>query len=127
MTITAAGKAIFLSAMERTGKPVCNIFLTDQGEGEAGLNLALIPEAEAKRVIEINGLKIDISEADEAALEEAVFDGEGENLKVTLPRRGCGCGCGCHHHDEGECCCDDDCDCGGDCHCEGEGHCHHEA
>lgn len=116
MIITDEGKQIFLEAIERTGKPVVSLFLSDTEEG-VGLNIGLIEEAGARRLIEVNGIKIDITEEDEAALEETTFDAEGENLKVTMPHCGCGHhrhhhgeGC-CHHHEGEECCCDDGCDC----------------
>ena len=110
MIITDAGKAIFLEAMNRVGKDICHMFLTHHDEGEVGLSLALIDEKDADRIIEVNGLKINISEEDEKYLESATFDGEGTNLKVTMPMQGHGCGCGCHHH-EGECCEGEDHEC----------------
>ena len=132
MTITDAGKKVFLGAMSRSGKPVVNMFLHDEGDGRVGLNLGLIEEAGAKRLIEVNGIKIDINEEDEAFMEKAVFDAEGDNLKVTMPMRGCGC-CHGHHHDDCDCdhehcdCDHDHCDCDHEDGCCDDGCCHHEA
>ena len=104
MNITDSAKTVFLAAMEKTGLPVCHLGLTTTHCGHKGLDLNLIKEEEATRLIEVNGLKVDISEEDEAALDGYTFDGVGNSLRLIAPEtagRGCGCGGNC---EEGECC-----------------------
>lgn len=122
MNITPEGKAIFDAALKKAGKEVVRIALVSQeGDGsEAHLSLDLAKKDEVESYEDIDGVLVSITEEARVYLEPAVFDAEGQNLKVTV-RHSCGCGCGHHHHD-GECC-HDDCDCGE----EGCEHHHHEA
>lgn len=122
MNITPEGKAIFDAAFEKAGKEVVRIALVSQeGDGsEAHLSLDLVKKDEVESYEDIDGVLVSITEEARVYLEPAVFDAEGQNLKVTV-RHSCGCGCGHQHHD-GECC-HDDCDCGE----EGCEHHHHEA
>lgn len=107
MHITEKAKEIFLEAMKRTGKDICHIGLVTHRCGGKGLDLRLINKEEANRVIDIDGLPVDIAEEDEAFLSEITFDGEGKGIKVIAPSS---------PKIEGESCgsCDD-CDGCGDC------------
>ena len=119
MIITDAAKEVFLEAITRTKKSICHMGLIPTHCGGRSLDLCLIPEEEATRLVDINGLKVDISEEDEETLRDFTFDAKDKALCLIPPQREeCG---GCH----GGCCegeCDGNCDCG---NCDGECDCGH--
>lgn len=107
MQITESAKEIFLNAMQRLKMDAIHIELVTHHCGGKGLNLQLIKKEDASRLIEVNGLFVDISEEDEPYMDTIVFDGEGNSIKLlsTAPRKeGCGCG------GDGDCSSCDDCE-----------------
>ena len=134
MHVTPEGKAIFDEAMARAKKDVVRIILADMNGQGASLRMDLISKEDSPRAEEIDGVLFDLDDGAKEYLAEAIFDAEGNNLKVIARPRGCGCGCGHHHHDGEGCChhdgeeCDcDDCDCGGEGCCHDGEHHHHKA
>lgn len=122
MHVTEEGKAIFEQAMERVGKHVVRISMVNNDQQRASLRMDLIEESEAQDIQDIDGVKFDLDEKAAEYLEEAIFDAEGNNLRVIARPHGCCCG---HHHD-GECCHEGgECDCGGEGCEEGDCCCHH--
>ncbi|MBR1846745.1 MAG: hypothetical protein IJ787_03420 [Bacilli bacterium] len=130
MHVTEEGKAIFEKAMERVGKHVVRIAMVQSDHEGASLRMDLIEESEATSIQEIDGVKFDLDERAAEYLSEAIFDAEGDNLRVIARPKGC---CHGHHHEHGEGCCHNhegcDCDgkgceCGDDC-CSEDGCCHH--
>ena len=109
MEITDNAKEIFQEAMDRLHKDACRIELVRHHCGGFQLGMELICKEEAKRLIDINGLSIDLSEEDEATLKGYAFDAQGKNLRLIAPNTHCG---GCCHGD-GQC--NGDCDGDGEC------------
>lgn len=107
ITITNAAKDMIAQALNRMGKDVIHVGLVTHRCGGKGLDIALVKESEAKRIIDINGLSVDISEEDESFLNGFLFDAEGNNLKVTPPEDFQPSSCSS---------CNEDCD--GECHCK---------
>ena len=112
MRITKEGKAVFDAAMAHVGLDVCRIALVTNDEGSEGLRIGLVDRKDAKRLVTVDGVDLDLDEMTERYLADFVFDGEGDRLKVGVPSKGC---CGhhhhgecCHggHHEDGDCCCD---------------------
>ncbi len=113
MKFTEAGKALFEKYLKENHLDIVAISIEESEDQGAAINVNLITEKEGEeqRVIDVDGIKVAISEEDEAGLEKAVFDvgrNEGEFV-IDLP-----------HHEEGCCCSDSDCGCGCD---EADGGC----
>jgi len=110
MHFTEEAQNLFHKAMEEIGKDVFHIELVQHGCGGKGLNLKLITKEEATRIVEIDGIAVDISEDDDAFLKEFTFEEYNGNIKVVPPA---GYKPGCH----GGSTCDDCEDCGDCDHC----------
>lgn len=113
MKFTEAGKALFEKYLKENHLDIVAISIEESEDQGAAINVNLITEkeGEGQRVIDVDGIKVAISEEDEAGLEKAVFDvGRNESeFVIDLP-----------HHEEGCCCSDSDCGCGCD---EADGGC----
>ncbi len=104
MYITKSAKDLFQIAMEKSGKDAFHIGLVVHSCGGKGLDIQPIKKEEAKRLKEIDGVLVDISEEDEFFLRGFTFDREGDCLHIISPvTDDCGCGCGGN--------------CGGNCGC----------
>ena len=110
MHITEEAQKLFHQAMEELKKDVFHIELVQHGCGGKGLNLKLITKEEATRIIDVDGIAVDINEEDDAFLKEFTFEAYNGNIKVVPPANyqpGCHGGSTC-----------DDCEDCGDCdHC----------
>jgi cobalamin biosynthesis protein CbiG len=127
MKFTPAGKDLFEKYLTANKLDIVSVAIEENEEGAAiAVNLITTDEAEGLRVIDVDGIKVAISEEDEQSLEEAVFDvGENEGeFMIDLPHHhhhhhgdGCCCGdddccCGEHEHEDGCCCGEEGCNCG---------------
>ena len=116
MKFTPAGKAVFQNHLTANHFDLVYIGLEDRGEQGTVLSVRMMKNEEAKdmRVIDIDGLRIAISEQDDNDLADALFDaGEHDGEFVIEFPHSHGCGCSCH---EDGCGCDDDCECHHDHH-----------
>ena len=113
MTVTDEGKKVFEEAIKQYNKPIVHIGLYAHHCGGLSLDIQLIEENQAKRVVEYNGVRFDIDEKHEQMMSGFIFDGQDGKLTVrnATPNTGDGGCCGghgdggcCHGEGEHECC-----------------------
>ena len=135
MKFTEAGKALFEKYLKENHLDIVAISIEESEDQGAAINVNLITEkeGEGKRVIDVDGIKVAISEEDEAGLEKAVID-RARNPEAPTAQEAPGTQqplvdvgrpkrefvIDLPHHEEGCCCSDGDCGCGCD---EAEGGC----
>ena len=119
MRFTTECKEVILTLLSQNKKDTLLIETLEGENAEEEINLDFEDRKDAKRVIDIDGIAVDISEETEKKLSKIVFGLERNNL-VMYKEDECDCGCGddCHCKDgdkkDG---CDCGCGCGDDCHC----------
>lgn len=104
LTITDECKELFLGVLKDNEADVLTISLGEEKDGQVAVNLNVAKEGEAERIIEINGIKVGISEEDEHSMSDVVFDSDGDDILIGVRQHECGCGHHHHHHEDGECC-----------------------
>lgn len=115
MKITPNCKALLATFMAENKADCFDIACTNDENGEANIEVDLIDSSRAKRLIEVDGVKVSISQEDEALLANVIFEEKDGDMYLTVEGGCCGCGGHHHHHHEGECC-----------GCGDDGCCHHD-
>lgn len=103
LTITDKCKELFIGVLKDNEADVLTISLGEEKDGQVAVNLNVAKEGEAERIIEINGIKVGISEEDEHSMSDVIFDSDGDDILIGVRQHECGCGHH-HHHEDGECC-----------------------
>ena len=110
MIITNALKEKLLELFAKKDCEAIQVGLIERSCGGQSVDFSLVTLEDGDRIIEVNGIKVVISEEDEEAFEHLIFDYEDEGVVLSFEE-----GYEPHHCCDDECCEDDDC-------C-----CHHEA
>lgn len=100
MTITDKAKELFLLTASRLHKGAVRLSFELVDE-QKRLHIELIPSKDVKRALISNGVLVDVSEEDQAALKNFVFDADGNHLLVSIvdpSEKGHCCHC-CHKHE----------------------------
>jgi 6-phosphogluconate dehydrogenase (NAD) len=121
MKFTNECKTLLEKILKENEVDCVEIVLTEGENGDIDINLGIVDSKECERVVEIDGVKVAIDEDTHAALIDAIFSADGDELTIGFEEHE-GCCCGGHGHHEGECCCGEE---GEEGCCCGEGHGHH--
>lgn len=119
MNITKEAEELFRKMLDENHLDLVYISLEDNGD-DASIHVELISKDEVKDtpVVQFGNLSVAISEDDQHALEDIVFNAENDDIVIEIPHHhhhDGECCCGHHHeHEDGHCCCED--------HEEGEEH-----
>jgi Fe-S cluster assembly iron-binding protein IscA len=126
MKFTPEAQALIKQMMKDNNLDVLSVrvIFNETEEGMLQLDLLSKEECADRRIVEMDSISVAIDEAEDFALEDTIFDAQGDEIVVEFPHHhhhdGECCGhhhheeghcCGHHHHHEGECCCGDDCEC----------------
>ncbi len=116
MEITEKARDYILEELKNNKLDVLRIYLTEENE-EYEIHMELLSNDEVKAIPmkDYGPLKVAITNDDEDALKDVIFDFDENGIAIILPEHHHeeGCCCGHHHHEEGccnhehHCCCED--------------------
>lgn len=116
MKITDACKERFLELFKENDVDTLIISTKEQSENGFVMDLDLGKKTDKDRIIDVNGINVSISEADEELFEDITFDVDGD--KIAIIKDHCCCGGHCHDDDDDCCCCGEE---EHECHCHDDG------
>lgn len=128
MKFTKEFKEFLVGAYKEYEADAVEVVLQEDEEGNVDINIGLVDTKDCDRVVEIDGVKVAVDEASQAALIDAIFSFNNGEVLIDFEEKEEDCCCGGHHHHHAEgCCCEGEEDgcCGGHhtegCCCEGDG------
>jgi len=93
MKFTNECKTLLEKILKENEVDCVEIVLTEGENGDIDINLGIVDSKECERVVEIDGVKVAIDEDTHAALIDAIFSADGDELTIGFEEHeGCSCG-----------------------------------